>query len=61
MLAGIGLWLIMIAGQSAPPAVLLVLANLGFVALLILLGEVGPREVHALRAVLPARPGAAYG
>ena len=59
--AGIGLWLIVIAGQSLPPAVLLVLANLGFVMLLILLGAVGQREVRALCAALPARPGAAYG
>lgn len=55
-LAGIGLWLIVIAGQTWPPLVLLVLANLGFVVLLVLLGEIGQREVHAL----PARPGAAY-
>jgi O-antigen/teichoic acid export membrane protein len=60
-LAGIGLWLIVIAGHDWPPVVLLVLANLGFLALLISLGAVGQREVHALRSALPARPGAAYG
>jgi O-antigen/teichoic acid export membrane protein len=61
MLAGVGLWTIVIVGQTWPPLVLLLLANLGFVVSLISLGAVGPREVHALRAVLPARPGAAYG
>ena len=60
-LAGIVLWLIVIAGQTWPPLVLLVLANLGFVVSLISLGAVGPREVHALRAALPDRPGAVYG
>jgi hypothetical protein len=60
-LAGIVLWLIVIAGQTWPPLVLLVLANLGFVVSLISLGAVGPREVHALRAALPDRPRAVYG
>ena len=60
-LAGIGLWLIVIAGQGMTPLALLVLANLGFGVLLISLGAVGQREVNALRAVLPARLGAAYG
>ena len=60
-LAGIGLWLIVIAGQNVPPVVLLVLANLGFVVLLISLGAVGRREALALRAALPVRPGAVYG
>jgi O-antigen/teichoic acid export membrane protein len=60
-LAGVVLWLIVIAGQTWQPLVLLVLANLGFVVLLISLGAVGQREVNALRSVLPVRPGAAYG
>jgi hypothetical protein len=59
--AGIGLWLIVIAGQSLPPVMLLVLANLGFVVLLISLGAVGLREALALRAALPVRPGAING
>ena len=48
-------------GHNWPPVVLLALANLGFVVLLVSLGAVGQREVNALRAVLPARLGAAYG
>jgi O-antigen/teichoic acid export membrane protein len=60
-LAGLGLGLIVITGQSMTPVALLVLANLGFLVLLISLGVVGQREALALRAALPVRTGAVYG